>query len=71
MKKFDPIQFIAALCLLVGSVINFVEIFTDIPFALSIVAICLLVVSVCLHGIVFRRYSKQKKQKADENKESE
>ena len=66
MKKANVIQLIASLCLLFGSIINLVKIFTDIPYILSLCSIPLLIASIILYGIYFRIQVKNKKKDEDD-----
>ena len=69
MKKTDYIQLAASLCLLFGSIINLVDAITDVSFVLKICTIPLLLASIVLYGIAYKRNKeKSKNDKSDENK---
>ena len=63
MKKVNILQLIASICLLIGSIINLLNLLMEIPFALYV---CtggpLLLISVILFIIVFVKQIKNKKQ---------
>ena len=65
MKKINVLHLIAAICLLFGCVINLLEICIEIPLALSVCSLPLLLASVVLHIILLRRYTKKKQEKKD------
>lgn len=52
MKKVDVLQLVASICLLVGSVINILNLCLEIPFALRIATLPLFLICVVLYGIV-------------------
>ena len=70
MKKINVLHLIASLCLLFGSIINLLHIITDIPTALHVCALPLLLAAIVLYSIVFVKQLKEKKKnKKDENHE--
>ena len=66
MKKVNVLQLIASICLLIGSIINLLNLLIEIPFALYV---CtggpLLLISVTLFIIVLVKLIKSKKNKND------
>ena len=52
MKKVSILQLIASICLLIGSIINLLNLLIEIPFALYVCTGPLLLMSVILFGIV-------------------
>ena len=62
MKKVNIIQLIASICLLAGSIINLLNIFTKIPFQLYVCTGPLLLTSVILFIIVIVKQIKNKNQ---------
>ena len=62
MKKVNILQLIASICLLIGSIINLLNLLTEIPFALYVCTGPLLLISVILFIIVFVKQIKNKKQ---------
>ena len=62
MKKVSILQLIASICLLIGSIINLLNILIEIPFALYVCTGPLLLISVILFIIVFVKQIKNKKQ---------
>ena len=61
MKSAHTIQLIASVCLMFGSVINLLNICTEIPFAVCILSIPLLLAAIVLYGVAFRMYMANKK----------
>ena len=61
MKKVNILQLIASICLLIGSIINFLNLLIKIPFALYVCAGPLLLISVILFGVVIVKQIKNKK----------
>ena len=57
-RKIDVLQLIASLCLLFGCIINLVETFTEVPLALRILSVLLLIASIILYSIVYARKMK-------------
>lgn len=69
MKNVNVLILIASLCMLLGTIINLLELCMEIPFALSVCSIPLLLASLILHGISLKKLIKNKnKDKNDENK---
>lgn len=62
MKKVNILQLIASICLLIGSIINLLNLLIEIPFALYVCTSPLLLISVILFIIVFVKQIKNKKQ---------
>ena len=62
MKKVNILQLIASMCLLIGSIINLLNLLIEIPFALYVCTGPLLLISVILFIIVFVKQIKNKKQ---------
>ena len=60
MNKVKVVDLMASLCLLIGSVINIVELFIDVHIAVSIIATVLIFVSVFLWFIVLKRMKSKK-----------
>ena len=61
MKKVNILQLIASICLLIGSIINLLNLLIEIPFALYVCAGPLLLISVILFGVVIVKQIKNKK----------
>lgn len=61
MKRVNILQLIAAICLLIGSIINLLNLIIEIPFGLYVCTGPLLLVSVVLYGIVFVKKIRRKK----------
>ena len=62
MKKVNILQLIASICLLIGSIINLLNLLIEIPFALYVCTGPLLLISVILFIVVFVKQIKNKKQ---------
>ena len=62
MKKVNILQLIASVCLLIGSIINLLNLLIEIPFAVYVCTGPLLLISVILFIIVFVKQIKNKKQ---------
>ena len=62
MKKVNILQLIASICLLIGSIINLLNLLIEIPFALYVCTGPLLLISVILFIVVFIKQIKNKKQ---------
>ena len=60
MNKVKVVDLLASLCLLIGSVINIVELFIDVHIVVSIIATVLIFVSVILWFIVLKRMKSNK-----------
>ena len=65
MKKVSVLQLIASICLLIGSIINLLNLLIEIPFALYVCTGSLLLISVTLFIIVLVKLIKSKKNKND------
>ena len=61
MKKINVLQFIASLCMLFGCVINLLDLCIDLPFALQVCALPLMLAALVLYIIVLRNLIKNKK----------
>ena len=65
MKKVNVLQLIASICLLIGNIINLLNLLIEIPFALYVCTGPLLLISVTLFIIVLVKQIKSKKNKND------
>ena len=63
MKKVNILQLIASICLLIGSIINLLNLLIEIPFALHVCTVPLLLLSAILLGIVIVKQIKERKNK--------
>lgn len=63
MKKVNILQLIASICLLIGSIINLLNLLIEIPFALYVCTGPLFLISVILFGIVIVKQIKERKNK--------
>ena len=63
MKKTNIVQLIAVICLLIGSIINLLNLVTEIPFGLYVCTGPLLLISVVLFAIVIVKHIKNKREK--------
>ena len=63
MKKINIIQLIASICLLIGNIINFLNLVIEIPLGLYVCTGPLLFVSVVLFAVVIVKQIKNKKEK--------
>ena len=63
MKKVYILQLIASICLLIGSMINLLNLLIEIPFVLYVCTGPLLLTSVILFGIVIVKRIKKGKNK--------
>ena len=61
MKKANILQLIASICLLIGSIINLLNLLIKIPFALYVCTGPLFLISVILFGVVIVKQLKNKK----------
>ena len=61
MKKVNVIPLIATLCLLLSCIINLLDLFIEIPLALSVCSI-LLVLAASILCLIFLKQIKDKKQ---------
>ena len=55
MKKVNVLQLIASICLLIGSIINLLNLLIEIPFAIYVCTVPLLLISVILFVIVMMK----------------
>ena len=60
MSKAKIVDLLASICLLIGSIINIVELFVDVHIAISIIATVLIFVSFCLWFVVLKRMKSKK-----------
>lgn len=60
MKKVKVVDLLASICLLIGSIINIVELFIDVHIVISIIATALIFVSIFLWFIVLKRIKSKK-----------
>ena len=67
MKKVNILQLIASICLLIGSIINLLNLIIEIPFGLYVCTVPLLFISVVLFIIVLVKQMR-KKQSNNEKK---
>ena len=65
MKKVNVLQLIASICLLIGNIINLLNLLIEIPFALYVCTGPFLLISVTLFIIVLVKLIKSKKNKND------
>ena len=63
MKKINIIQLIASICLLIGSIINLLNLVIEIPFGLYVCTGPLLFVSAVLFAVVIVKQIKNKREK--------
>ena len=63
MKKINIIQLIASICLLIGSIINLLNLIIEIPIGLYVCTGPLLLVAVVLFAIVIVKQIKSKSDK--------
>ena len=62
MKKVNVLQLIASICLLIGSIINLLNLLIEIPFAIYVCTGPLLLISVILFVVVMMKQIKNRKQ---------
>lgn len=60
MNKFECVDLIASVCLIIGAIIQIVEIFIDVHFIISVIAIVLILSAVFLWIVVLKRMKKNK-----------
>ncbi len=60
MDKIKAVDLMASVCLLIGSIINIVELFIDVHFIISIVATVLILISFFLWFVVLKRMKSKK-----------
>ena len=63
MKKINIVQLMASICLLIGSIINFLNHVIEIPFGLYVCTVPLLLIAVVLFAIVIVKNIKNKKER--------
>ena len=66
MKKVNVLQLIASICMLVGSLINLLNLCTEIPFEVYVCSVPLLFVSVILYIVVLVQKIRIKKNKKED-----
>ncbi len=67
MKKVNVLQLVASICLLVGNVINLLNLCLEITFAVYVCTGPLFIVSIILYSIVLVQKLKIKKSQQDDN----
>ena len=67
MKKVNVLQLIASICLLVGNVINLLNVCLEIPFAVYVSTGPLFIISVILFSIVLVQKIKLKKSQQNDD----
>ena len=67
MKKVNVLQLVASICLLVGNVINLLNICLEIPFAVYVSTGPLFIISVILYSIVLVQKIKLKKSQQNDD----
>ena len=60
MNKVKAVDLLASVFLLIGSVINIIEIFIDVHIIISIIAIVLILISLYLWFVVLKRMKSKK-----------
>ena len=60
MGKVKIVDLLASICLLIGSIINIVELFVDVHIVISIIATVLIFVSIFLWFVVLKRMKSKK-----------
>ena len=60
MSKAKTVDLLASICLLIGSIINIVEVFIDVHIAISIIATVIIFISIFLWFVVLKRMKSQK-----------
>ena len=63
MKKINIVQLIASICLLIGNIINLLNLVMDIPFGLYVCTVPFLLIAVVLFAIVIVKNIKNKKER--------
>ena len=63
MKKINIVQLIASICLLIGSIINLLNLVMEIPFGLYVCTVPFLLIAVVLFAIVIVKNIKNKKER--------
>ena len=67
MKKVNVLQLVASICLLVGNVINLLNICLEIPFAVYVSTGPLFIISVIIYSIVLVQKIKLKKSQQNDD----
>lgn len=67
MKRINMLQLIASICLLTGSIINLLNIFTKIPFEIYVFTVPLFIAPVVLYSVVLIQKLRTKKNKKEDN----
>ncbi|MBQ7108352.1 MAG: hypothetical protein IJN95_04610 [Clostridia bacterium] len=60
MSKAKTVDLLASICLLIGSIINIVEVFIDVHIAISIIATVIIFISIFLWFVVLKRMKSKK-----------
>ncbi len=60
MGKIKAVDLMASVCLLIGSIINIVEIFIDVHIVISVIATILIFISLILWFVVLKRIKSKK-----------
>ena len=60
MNKVKVVDLLASICLLIGSIINIVELFIVVHIAISIISTILIFVSLILWFVVIKRMKSKK-----------
>ena len=60
MNEVKVVDLLASICLLIGSIINIVELFIDVHIVISIIATVLIFVSIFLWFIVLKKIKSKK-----------
>ena len=60
MNKLKIVDLLASLCLLIGSIINIVELFIDVHMVISVIAAILIFVSLILWYFIHKRIKSSK-----------
>ena len=60
MNKAKVVDLLASICLLIGSIINIVEIFIDVHIVISVIATILIFISLILWFFVLKRIKSKK-----------
>ena len=55
MDKIKAVDLMASVCLLIGSIINIVEIFIDVHIVISVIATILIFISLILWFVILKR----------------
>ena len=60
MGKVKIVDLLASICLLIGSIVNIVELFVDVHIVVSIIATVLIFISIFLWFVVLKRIKSKK-----------